>query len=126
MNFNFNFNFNLIFTTLNSSVLTSFAWRNSTEFVIAMKIPQRVGFWKNQWLPSWMLIVENRSWTWDLCLGDPISLPLHHEVPLSLFFKLSNRHPKLTFDFERNKREIFFLSFFVYVIHHKKLMQVSF
>jgi hypothetical protein len=31
---------------LNSSVLTSFSWRNSTEFVSAMRTPQRVGFWK--------------------------------------------------------------------------------
>ncbi len=29
---------------------------------------------------SWMLMVEIGSWTRDLCLGDPISLPLHHEV----------------------------------------------
>ncbi len=29
-----------------------------------------------------MLMVEIRSWTRDLCLGDPMSLPLHHEVTL--------------------------------------------
>jgi hypothetical protein len=27
-----------------------------------------------------MLMVEIGSWPRDLCLGDPISLPLHHEV----------------------------------------------
>ncbi len=35
----------LKFITLNSSVLTFFAWRNLEEFVSAMRTPQRVGFW---------------------------------------------------------------------------------
>jgi hypothetical protein len=31
-----------------------------------MRTPQSVGFW-NEWLPSWMLMVEIGSWTRDLC-----------------------------------------------------------
>jgi hypothetical protein len=56
----------------------------------------------------------------------------------SLILELSNRHPKLSFDFERNRGEILkwdflflsiwpiFLSVFACFIHHKKLMQVNF
>jgi hypothetical protein len=32
-----------------------------------------------------MLMVEIGSWTRDLCLGDLISLPLRHEVPLQFY-----------------------------------------
>jgi hypothetical protein len=45
-----------------------------------------------------MLMVKIGSWTRDLCLGDPISLPLHHEVtplkylgkPKRIFLKASS------------------------------------
>ncbi len=36
-------------------------------------------------------MVEIGSWTRDLCLGDPISLPLHHEVTPSPIFQLQIR-----------------------------------
>jgi hypothetical protein len=39
-----------------------------------------------------MLMVEIGSWTRDLCLGDPISLPLHHEVTLIELFKMAENH----------------------------------
>ncbi len=46
-------------------------------------------------LPSWMLMVEMLgSWTRNLYLGGPISLPLHHEVPRSFSIKIKGISPK--------------------------------
>ncbi len=48
-----------------------------------------------------MLIVKIGSWTRDLCLGDPISLPLHHEVTHLMFRCLSKNSNNNPLDFLR-------------------------
>jgi hypothetical protein len=40
-------------------------------------------------------MVEIGSWTQDLCLGDPMSLPLHHEVPVFWIISCNSRTRKL-------------------------------